>query len=304
MVASLPVLAGAGGGGGARGGGVGGGAGGPGAAPPTPTPTPAPPAPLATDPQSLPACGDVKKVVVSDIDGTQTASTLLWFLRVFNVPVTVPGREAGGEMMREYAAKGYRVVYFSGSPEMMQTIDGLPFRAMRVSWLLDHGYPVSQDRTTLWLGSSILVGLWHGPYKQAVMEALQRDGYTIEYGYGDSNDDWSAFHAVGLTADRIFNNKEPADGTTFVPGGTYAQHLADHVRPLPALCDVAASPPGPTASCPPLLVKGDLAWLMGPPYWLRETWLTMPCNPLPTRPWIQPGGGVTPGVNGVPMPVG
>lgn len=158
-------------------------------------------------------------LTVTDIDGTlTTADTELW-KQLFDgsyVPSAYPSAAA---LTRAHADRGHVVVYLTGRP----------------SWLL--------DRTRSWLsGGRFAAGPVHtadsnteilpidssvGAYKQAWLEELEADGYTIDVAYGNATTDIHAYTGAGIApaAQWVIGPNAGAEGTHAVTG-SWAERAA------------------------------------------------------------------------------
>ncbi len=123
-----------------------------------------------------------KKAVVFDIDGTLTPAVS----GVFEV------RDDAAEVVRAYAGKGYKIVYLSARVGWLS--------ARLPDWLKKNNFPegsihVAQTRDER-----------NHPdvYKTGILQAFVANGWSVEYAYGDSSSDLTAYAASGIPREHVF----------------------------------------------------------------------------------------------------
>lgn len=210
-------------------------------------------------------CTDVKVAVATDIDATLTKADVEFWLHVLFPSLTDPQQMPyASDVMDEYRAKGYRVIYITARPNDLRLSNGETARADADAWLSANGFPDALDTNMLYLAPDILSALLPADYKKAAVEALMADGYDVRYGYGNSDTDFEGFMGAGIPAENVFSIGERAGwgGTTPIYGHTYEQHLDEFMPTVPAVCDPDFTPPGPPVECPLVPYKDLLsAWL-------------------------------------------
>jgi LNS2 (Lipin/Ned1/Smp2) len=132
------------------------------------------------------------RVIVSDVDGTLTASENA-FPEAVVFDTRVDAQPGAAAAFQAATAAGYQLVYV--------TARGDRFTGATRHWLADHGFP----RGPLRLASGLLV--WPGAatvaFKSHVLQALARH-LVIVAGVGNRESDIEAYTAAGVAANRIF----------------------------------------------------------------------------------------------------
>ena len=129
------------------------------------------------------------KAVVFDIDGTLTPS-----------PVEIWGARAGAsDAVREYADKGYKIIYLSARMPGLQS--GIP------EWLRKYGFP---DGYIL-VPESLQGSRKPAQFKTKILKQIIAHGWLIVAAYGDSSTDFDAYADVGIPKSSIFALKRVGD---------------------------------------------------------------------------------------------
>lgn len=135
------------------------------------------------------------RIVLTDIDGTLTASDRELFEQMLDgshVPVAYPGAV---ELTQAHAERGHVVVYLTGRPDWLTG-------ATR-GWLGDLDFAAGPlrvaDSNTQILPTEGSVG----DFKKRVIEQLAAD-YEIDAAYGNASTDLYAYLGAGLPADRVW----------------------------------------------------------------------------------------------------
>ena len=129
------------------------------------------------DPAPVPG----SQAVVFDIDGTLTPTPLRFW----------QPREHAAVAVRGFADAGYQVFYVTARVRMLQ--------APIPGWLEGHGFP----RGALFLTETAADRDDHAAFKTRILRQLQQQGWRLEWAFGDSTSDASAYRAAGIPADRI-----------------------------------------------------------------------------------------------------
>ncbi len=148
--------------------------------------------------------------VVFDIDGTLTPDLL---------SISTP-REDAATAVQHYAANGYAIVYLSARVRWLQS--GIP------DWLADNGFPPGIIHVPQRFSESSDPV----PFKSRILNAYQSKGWQLFAAYGDSSEDFEAYHNAGIDPGRIFalrgSNKESCQpGIWAACLATWSTHLSD-----------------------------------------------------------------------------
>ena len=169
--------------------------------------------------------------VYTDIDETLTTDDHEWLEQLFDAghdPAMRPDAEA---VMSAYAELGYAVIYVTARGEGTVLDDDRTARQATLDWLLQHGFPASDERLFLADGG----GAWGDDavdYKAGVLDRLSEDGWEAAWAYGNAETDIEAFLRAGIPSDQIFLVGELAGTMDVRPipdEEAFAQHRADHL---------------------------------------------------------------------------
>ena len=135
-------------------------------------------------PNEIPAADreHARPAVVFDIDGTLTPRPYEFLTARVNAVNAV----------KLYADKGYQIVYLSARSNYA--------RAGTLKWLRRHKFP---DGITN-VAESAADGKNPAKYKTRMLSALIAKGWQIQYAYGDSSTDFSAYASVAIPPDHVF----------------------------------------------------------------------------------------------------
>ena len=133
------------------------------------------------------------KFVVTDIDGTMTASDDELFKEIDDgsyVPVENPSADV---LMNDWASKGYQVVFLTARPHV--------FRAETRQWLHDKGFPTGPVITA----NSLVFGDSAREYKGAWVKRMTTVfGWTVVAAYGNAESDVQAYEDAGIPKNITF----------------------------------------------------------------------------------------------------
>jgi len=171
-------------------------------------------------PNEIPAAsGDqVHPAVVFDIDGTLTPRPYEFLTTRMNAVSAV----------KLYADKGYQIVYLSARSNYA--------RAGTLTWLRRNKFP---DGITN-VAESAADGKDPAKYKTRMLKALISKGWQIEYAYGDSSTDFTAYASVPIPPDHVFGLRRA--GQSHCQPGPVADCLHGWTAHL---AYIALVPPGP-----------------------------------------------------------
>ena len=172
----------------------------------------------AIPPAQISAAGDKGKAVVADIDGTLTPDVLSIHT----------ARTDAARAMTALSAQGYKVIYVTARYPMLQA--GLP------EWLHANGFPSGE----LNVAQSINDSLYPEAFKARVLHDYAQKGWQLEYAYGDSSTDFTAYADAGIPREHVFALKRR--GNRDCQPGSYQQCL-DNWSDYLATGDFALSPP-------------------------------------------------------------
>jgi phosphatidate phosphatase PAH1 len=122
------------------------------------------------------------RAVVFDIDGTLTP----------NVYAFTQVRPDAAQAVRLYADKGYKIIYLSTRFSLLQS--GIP------QWLADNGFPKSEIHVAQTPEDHNQPDV----YKARILKAYQNGGWRIEFGYGDSSTDFTAYAQAAIPPNHVF----------------------------------------------------------------------------------------------------
>jgi phosphatidate phosphatase PAH1 len=133
------------------------------------------------------------RVIVSDVDGTLTASEHA-FVRTVVANSRIGAQPGAAAAFRELAASGYQPVYVTARGEV--------FTEKTRAWLAQQGFPrgpmiLAEDLVTVPGPATVA-------FKTGAMDALTSAGLVVAGGIGNRATDIAAYEAMGLPADRIF----------------------------------------------------------------------------------------------------
>jgi hypothetical protein len=162
------------------------------------------------------------KVVVTDIDGTLTASDAELLKQLGNDSYVAVRMGAADRLMQAWAMKGYPVIYLTARPHK--------YRAESRGWLEGQGFPAGPLITAA--GSPDPAA-----YKTLWMQRMIQDfGWNVVAVYGNADTDITAYENAGIAKDHTFIVGELAGsrGTVAIPDLDFSQHIASYVAAQPA----------------------------------------------------------------------
>lgn len=172
-------------------------------------------------------------VVITDIDGTLTASEGETFNQLAD-PLVLPDEFPDAPRMhRLYAEKGYTTIYLTARQDA--------YRHLTRVWLEAKGFPFGPLITA---GPTPLVGDPAARYKATMVKRI-KDEFQLEIlaAYGNQESDARAYLEAGIPGNRIFMLPPFATGSDLLgttPVTSYTLHIQGFVEPLP-----------PCTTCPP-----------------------------------------------------
>jgi hypothetical protein len=171
------------------------------------------------------------RLVLTDIDGTLTASDSELFEQILDgsqVPVPYPGAV---DLTREHAALSSVVVYLTGRPHWLtqKTRD----------WTEDLGFALGPLHVAATEAQALPGESGVGAYKLAWLEGLFAQGYTVDFAYGNASTDVYAYLGAGLDPSVVWIIGDHAgdEGTnaatdTWEPRVTEVKALAPVTQPF------------------------------------------------------------------------
>lgn len=164
------------------------------------------------------------QVVVTDIDGTITASDDELLTQISDASYDPEEKPGSAPLMQTWASKGYLAVYLTARPHI--------FRSETRSWLDEHEYPVGPLITA----TDLVSGDAARAYKRAWLERIEKDfAWEIVAAYGNAISDIDAYEDAGLPKEITFivGENAGASGTVGIDGDDFSAHVADFVEPQP-----------------------------------------------------------------------
>lgn len=177
---------------------------------------------LSTTDQYVEVVSPGVRVVVTDIDGTLTASEYAAATDVVGLPLA-DVHDGAVEMMNVFAERGYHIFYLTARPAWMMPLTR--------EWLAEYGFPEGVLHTTLTgFGAS---GGAAVEYKTAELADLaNKTGVTPAYAFGNKDSDVQAYANAGIDPEGCYYYELGGDTQGGTDHGDYA-----------ALVPVAASSP-------------------------------------------------------------
>lgn len=165
------------------------------------------------------------RVVVTDVDGTQTESETAAFVALLTGPP--PASNAGGaEMLAALADRGYYLFYLTARPEWLA--------AATHDWLTLRRYPPGLVHTTLGLTGA--TGTAAATFKTAELSDLAtRFGRAPDYAFGNTDSDVTAYATAGVALSQTYSYRYTGD----TRGGQHVEDyttLVSRFRALPLVC--------------------------------------------------------------------
>lgn len=165
-------------------------------------------------------------VIVTDIDGTLTASDSELFAQIVDgthVPVAYP---FAVDLTTAHAARGHVVVYLTGRPYWLTQ--------RTRAWVTNLGFAPGPLHVTDSNEEALPTNAGVGSYKMAWLRGLIDAGYIIDFAYGNAPTDISAYIGAGLPANQIWIiGANAGQMGTHAVADSWEARAAD-VRALPA----------------------------------------------------------------------
>jgi hypothetical protein len=166
-------------------------------------------------------------VVLTDIDGTLTASDSQLFMQILDgnhVPVPYPG---AADLTAAHAARGWLVLYLTGRPYALTQLTR--------DWLSAGAFVPGPLRVTDTIEQALPTESGVGAFKRQSITALAALGYLVDFAYGNATTDVYAYLAAGLPSSRVWiiGANGGASGTHAVEG-TWEPRVTE-VEALPAV---------------------------------------------------------------------
>lgn len=135
-------------------------------------------------------------IVLTDIDGTLTASDSQLFMQILDgdhVPVPYPG---AADLMAAHAARGWVVMYLTGRP--------YPLTQLTRDWLSALAFVPGPLRVTDSNQEALPTEGGVGTFKRLSIEALAGQGYRFDFAYGNASTDVSAYLGAGIPPSQVW----------------------------------------------------------------------------------------------------
>jgi hypothetical protein len=158
------------------------------------------------------------RIVVTDVDGTQTSSeTAEW-----GALLTGSGpdaRPSGAEVLHQLQARGYHIFYITARPDWLEP--------RTREWLREYGYPEGSVHTTLSFTGALGGAAETFKTEELAMLEAHLPG-SLDWAIGNTDTDVAAYVNAGVPADRLFAYQyDPgADGTRVDDYGTLLDDAA------------------------------------------------------------------------------
>lgn len=162
------------------------------------------------------------KVVISDIDGTLTASDAELQEETADPAYVQKTKTKAVELTQAWAAKGYPVIYLTARPHV--------YRIETRTWLRDLGFAAGPAITANSLADP-------GAYKTRWLQRMFQDfGWVPVAAYGNATTDVTAYEDAEIPKAATFIIGEYAgmSGTVAIPNDDYTEHIATFVEAQPA----------------------------------------------------------------------
>jgi len=162
---------------------------------------------------------DQAPAVVFDVDGTLTPRPIEFF----------EARNDAAKAAHLYADKGYEIIYLSARSQYQRT--------RTLAWLKAHGFPDGITR----VAETTADGQHPIEFKTRILTALFAKGWRVDYAYGDSSTDFSAYASVAIPSAHVFalrraGSKHCQSGPAAACLRGWTEHLdiiANAVPPVP-----------------------------------------------------------------------
>jgi hypothetical protein len=188
---------------------------------------------------ALPPCRPEGPAVVTDIDETLTVSDEEFVRQLTDGTYEPLARPGGPELFTAYAERGYVVVYVTArSEEMVLAGTGESARDATERWLETLGFPMARARVALAPTNAEVAGAPAQAYKTGVLRDLQAEGFAFTCAYGNALSDIQAYADAGIPKDSTFiiGPHAGTENTIGIEGDGFAQHAAERLLEVPAVC--------------------------------------------------------------------
>jgi phosphatidate phosphatase PAH1 len=185
------------------------------------------------------SCWDSMHAIVTDIDETLTTADSEFLMQLMDSTYDPLERAEGSEMINDYHARGYTIIYLTARAESQFSIDNMtPARDLTEAWLVDHGFPMDEN-TQLILAPGFVIGDETAMYKGQALIDLQAEGYTFDYAYGNAITDIDGYEMAGIPKEVTFiiGVEAGMDGTVPILEEDWVTHRAAQIPMVPNYCE-------------------------------------------------------------------
>ena len=187
-----------------------------------------------------PDCYADMHAIVTDIDETLTTADSEFLMQLMDSTYDPLERGEAAELINDYHARGYYIVYLTARAESQFSIDDamIPARDLTEAWLVDHGFPMDEN-TQLILAPGFVVGDATAMYKGQALLDLEAEGYTFDYAYGNALTDIDGYEMANIPKDVTFiiGVEAGMDGTVPIAEEDYVTHRAAQIPTVPNYCE-------------------------------------------------------------------
>lgn len=162
------------------------------------------------------------RVVVTDIDGTLTASDSELISQLTDDNYVAKPMGAADKLLAAWSMKGYPIIYLTARPHLL--------RPETRGWLEQLDFPVGPLITENG-------GKTDDAYKTLWLDRMIHDfGWNVVAAYGNADTDITAYENAGIAKDRTFivGPLAGSRGTVAIANNDYTQHIAAFVAAQPA----------------------------------------------------------------------
>lgn len=179
------------------------------------------------------------EAIVFDIDETLTIADEEWEKQKADGTYDPVEREAGSDLVRAYADRGYYIVYLTARAKtwvLAGTGESAPDATHR--WLVEHDFPIDDGRSRLIMSDVVVPGDAAQAYKSAALMEMQAEGLDFMAAYGNAVTDIGAFAEAMIAKDATFIIGEHAgeEGTVAIVGESWKPHLDAHLPMVMTAC--------------------------------------------------------------------
>ncbi len=179
------------------------------------------------------------EAIVFDIDETLTIDDEEWEKQKADGTYDPVEREAGSDLVRAYADRGYYIVYLTARSKtwvLGGTGETAPDATHR--WLVEHDFPIDDGRSRLIMSEMVVPGDAAQAYKSAALMEMQAEGLTFMAAYGNAVTDIGAFAEAMIAKEATFIIGQHAgeEGTVAIAGESWKPHLDAHLPMVMSAC--------------------------------------------------------------------